>query len=135
MRTLPVLLRILNRSWKGQKMGISKYFKASEFNCKCHSCKLIKPPKELLVILDDVREYFGKPVHIMSGYRCPMHNARVGGAEKSQHKLGTAADIQVKDTHPEIVQRYLLNKYPNDYGIGRYSTFTHIDVRSYRARW
>ena len=115
--------------------NLSKHFSSNEFKCKCGNCELVEPPKELIDILEDVREHFGKPLTIMSGYRCEAHNSNVGGAKKSKHKLGIASDIQVKDTSPNRVQLYLLNKYPNDYGIGRYPYFTHIDVRNYKARW
>lgn len=90
---------------------------------------------ELLEVLEDVRSHFGDlPVVVNSGYRCPTHNKNVGGAKKSQHLLGTAADIVVKGVRPSDVYRYL-DPY-HDGGLGRYGTFTHIDVRgSGRARW
>ena len=34
---------------------------------------------------------------VTSGYRCPIHNAAIGGAAESQHIYGTAADIAVRD--------------------------------------
>lgn len=34
-----------------------------------------------------------RPIAIVSGYRCPVHNAAVGGARDSQHMYGAAADI------------------------------------------
>lgn len=114
---------------------LSEHFSENEFKCKCGNCELIKPPVELLNVLEDIREHFGKPVTIMSGYRCPVHNAEVGGAKNSRHKKGDASDIKVKDISPNSVQEYVLNKYPDQYGIGRYPYFTHIDVRDYKARW
>jgi len=44
-------------------------------------------------VLDPLREAWGKPVCINSGYRCPELNKRVGGAANSQHVEGEAADI------------------------------------------
>ncbi len=114
---------------------LSEHFNSNEFECHCGKCELIAPPEELLTVLEDVREHFGKPVTIMSGYRCPIHNANVGGAKGSKHKKGIAADIKVKDTSPNKVQEYVLNKYKDSYGIGKYAYFTHIDVRDYKARW
>ena len=58
-----------------------------------------------------------------------------GGAKKSQHLLGRAADIVVRNVSPDVVATYLEQQYPFAYGIGRYATFTHIDSRSQRRRW
>ncbi|EKB8274063.1 DUF882 domain-containing protein [Salmonella enterica] len=113
---------------------ISKYFKRSEFACKC-GCGQDTVDAELLAILEDVREHFGKPVIINSANRCPTHNKRVGGASKSVHLTGKAADIVVKGIAPDIVHAYLTAKYSGKYGIGKYKTFTHVDSRSKESRW
>ena len=44
-------------------------------------------------VLDPLREMYGKPITVNSGYRCPKLNAAVGGAKSSQHIRGEAADI------------------------------------------
>ena len=44
-------------------------------------------------VLDPLREKYGKPIQVNSGYRCPKHNLAVGGATQSQHMNGEAADI------------------------------------------
>ena len=46
-------------------------------------------------VLDPLRERYGYPVHVSSGYRCPRVNAAVGGKRTSQHVNGEAADIYV----------------------------------------
>ena len=48
-------------------------------------------------ILQPVREKFGKPILITSGYRCELLNQKVGGVQNSQHKYGEAADIICND--------------------------------------
>ncbi|EAS1809073.1 DUF882 domain-containing protein [Salmonella enterica] len=113
---------------------ISKYFKRKEFSCRC-GCGQDTVDAELLAILEDVREHFGKPVIINSANRCPTHNKRVGGASKSVHLTGKAADIVVKGIAPDIVHAYLTAKYSGKYGIGKYKTFTHVDSRSKESRW
>jgi uncharacterized protein YcbK (DUF882 family) len=113
----------------------SKNFSNSEFKCKCGDCAQIFPPDDLIVIAQDVRDHFNAPVTVHSGHRCPAYNARVGGASKSQHLEANGADMTVKGVSPFMVQEYLLEKYPDQHGIGRYDTFTHIDVRGYKARW
>ena len=115
----------------------SKYFTLGEFACKC-GCGIeqkLQPPKELLEVLDDVRQHFGVPVHVTSGVRCTEYNARVGGKPGSTHQLGKAADIQVQGVNPKVVHAYLVGKYSDKYGIGKYFLFTHIDVRKGKARW
>lgn len=45
-------------------------------------------------VLDPVREKYGKPIHVSSGFRCPQLNAATTGSSKtSQHSKGEAADI------------------------------------------
>ena len=44
-------------------------------------------------VLDPLRDAWGKPIHVNSGYRCPALNKEVSGAPSSQHMKGEAADI------------------------------------------
>lgn len=44
-------------------------------------------------ILDPLREAYGKPIAVTSGYRCPALNKAVGGVATSDHLSGRAADI------------------------------------------
>lgn len=46
-------------------------------------------------ILDKIREAWGKPINVNSGYRCPKLNSAIGGSKTSQHMQGKAADITV----------------------------------------
>ena len=53
-------------------------------------------------VLDPLREAYGKPIVVTSGYRCEKLNRAVGGAASSQHVKGQAADIRrVQDTAEE----------------------------------
>jgi uncharacterized protein YcbK (DUF882 family) len=53
-------------------------------------------------VLDPLREAYGKPIIVTSGYRCERLNRAVGGAASSQHVKGEAADIRsVQDTPEE----------------------------------
>ena len=53
-------------------------------------------------VLDPLREAYGKPIVVTSGYRCEKLNRAVGGAASSQHVKGQAADIRsVQDTPEE----------------------------------
>lgn len=114
---------------------ISEHFLYAEFSCN-HCNKL--PPDgvhpELIRKLELIREHFDVPVTINSGYRCPTHNRNCGGAIGSQHLRGTAADIVVKGVPAHEVYK-AVDPYHDDGGLGKYKTFTHIDVRGHRARW
>ena len=56
-------------------------------------------------VLDPLREAYGKPIVVTSGYRCPALNKAVGGASNSQHMTGQAADIRtIEDTKAENKQ-------------------------------
>ena len=112
----------------------SKYFKRSEFACRC-GCGFDTVDAELLDVLEDMRSQFERPVFINSGCRCQEYNASIGGAINSQHMYARAADIVVDGVSPYDVYKYFTNKYPGLYGIGSYYAFTHVDTRSYSARW
>lgn len=114
---------------------LSKNFSKSEFKCKCGECEQVGPDTELVAELQSLRNDFGASITIHSGHRCKSYNSKVGGAIGSQHLKGTASDITVKGFTPEQVQEHLLAKYPDRFGIGRYNTFTHFDVRGWKARW
>lgn len=81
-----------------------KYFTVSEFvRSEAADKKGIdnRLPKDLLPnvqalvnnVLDPLREAYGKPIIITSGYRCDALNKAVGGVPTSEHRLGMAADI------------------------------------------
>lgn len=110
-------------------------FSRKEFACKC-GCGYDTVDAELLQVLKRLKKHFkGKAVFIDSGCRCVQHNKKVGGASKSQHLFGRAADVRVAGVFPDAVAEYLLETYPGKYGIGRYRSFTHIDTRKVEARW
>ena len=119
---------------KGKAVRLTKNFKTTEFDCKGKGCCSTTVIDSLLVSkLQQIREHFGKPVLINSGYRCTKHNKAVGGAPNSQHTHGKAADIVVKGVKPSEVAAYA--EKIGFKGIGRYSSFTHVDTRSKKARW
>lgn len=51
-------------------------------------------------VLDPLREAWGQPIIVSSGYRCPKLNRAVGGVASSQHTLGQAADIHTVSDKP-----------------------------------
>lgn len=113
---------------------LSPNFKVSEFACR-DGTDTIYIDLRLVHILQQIRDYFGKPVTVNSGYRTQTFNKKVGGVANSQHCKGTAADISISGVAPSKVAAYAEKLMPDTGGIGRYSTFTHVDVRISKARW
>ena len=85
-------------------MKLSEHFDLDEFTRSATADRLhidntipeelIPNLKNLCVqVLEPLREHFGTPVVISSGYRCPALNQAVGGVPNSQHLTGEAADI------------------------------------------
>ena len=62
-----------------------------ETSCKC-GCGLNVQP-DFLVLLNEIRRSYNKPIVVLSGARCPTHNASVGGAKNSSHIEGLAVDL------------------------------------------
>lgn len=48
-------------------------------------------------ILQPIRDRYGKPIKVTSGYRSPQLNKIIGGAKTSQHMYGEAADLKASD--------------------------------------
>lgn len=85
-----------------------KYFTIEELTKTSHPVKNIpdETEKARLVklvdkILDPLREAWGAPIIVTSGYRCDKLNKLVGGATNSQHRRGEAADIRTKSNTQE----------------------------------
>ena len=116
-------------------------FKVREFRCKDGSDEILVD-EALVLLLQCIREHFGKAVTITSGYRTPAHNAKVGGSKSSQHLLGRAADIRVQGVSVEDVAAYAESLMPDRGGVGRYPVkagraagWVHVDTRADKARW
>lgn len=125
------------RAWSKAKNGavkLSANFKVSEFACKDGS-DTVFISSVLVMVLQEIRNHFEKPVIINSAYRNDAYNKKVGGADYSQHKYGTAADIHISGVSPAEIAAYVETIMPNTGGIGIYSSFVHVDVRADRARW
>lgn len=123
-------------------MQLTKNFNLKEFNCKC-GCEMPLEVYENVIKLSTqlqrLRDYLGRPIKINSAYRCPEHNAKIGGSKNSQHMLGKASDIVIDGLTPAEV--YVVIEDLIDFGellqggLGNYNTFTHYDIRKTKARW
>ena len=87
-------------------MKLSKNFSLEELTRSATATKLgidNTPDEEhlnnLQVVVDEIaqplRDHFGKPVRINSGYRSPALNDAIGGSKKSQHSKGEAIDLEI----------------------------------------
>jgi uncharacterized protein YcbK (DUF882 family) len=114
---------------------LSEHFSSSEFACP--DCGKASVTGELIVALEELRAAAKLPIRILSGYRCPEHNASADGASHSQHMLGKAADVRILGL--DLQHAYdVAKKVPAFYfgGIGVYDgNFLHVDVRDGKARW
>jgi len=126
-------------------MKLTDNFSKSEFNCKC-GCEMpndiLDNIKLLAIQLQTIREYVGQPIKINSAYRCELHNSIIGGVKTSQHILGKASDITINTFTPDevvdVIENLLVNEMLGSFyigGLGRYNTFTHLDIRDDKARW
>ena len=119
-------------------MYIEPYITDSEYRCRC--CGEYPPSFRdsahdvIFNAFKQIREAWGKPIPITSGYRCPTHNSMIGGAYLSAHMFGLALDLDcvdddevlelsdcIDDTYPDLRKR----EYTGD------SSFIHIDCAYY----
>ena len=124
---------------------LSASFRVREFACSDHSDPIFID-SELVDILQKIRDHFGKPVHITSGFRTAAYNKTISGSAKySQHLYGKAADIYVEGVTVNTVATYAETLLVNRGGIGRYrkdaahptrkTGWVHIDTRTEKSRW
>jgi uncharacterized protein YcbK (DUF882 family) len=114
---------------------LSPHFSRTEFRCKGtgkpgHPAHDTVVSSHLVQHLEKLRSIVGRPLPIVSGYRCRWWNAKVGGAPAGQHPLGTAADI------PAGYATVRQAEQAGFTGIGNRGQWAvHVDVRPRRARW
>ena len=88
---------------KVNNLFVSPHFRLAEFQCRC--CGNVQLHPELLVKLENLRDAWGSPLLLTSGFRCSRHNKKVNGAEASLHLRGQAADIVVlEDVQEEFIE-------------------------------
>jgi len=121
---------------------LTRNFTIEEFQCRC-GCEMpsdvLANIKDLAEELQVIRQVVDSPITINSGYRCESHNKAVGGAKSSQHLQGKASDIVIKEHQPSetysLLELLIIDGVILEGGLGKYSTFTHYDIRGKKARW
>lgn len=109
-------------------MLLLKNFSVEELMCPC--CKKANFDPKLLELLQSLRDKVGFALTINSGYRCEKHNKEIGGSPHSQHLLGKAVDLSIKNLNGEQKHALLNAAFAQGFtGVGIYSNFLHFDVR------
>lgn len=127
-----------------------KHFSEKEFWCRCSQCQkgdaeMGIPPGGMMGgvpenvkalvenVLDPLREKYGKPIKVNSGYRCPKHNLAVGGATQSQHMKGEAADIAPMDGDARELERLveIIKQNGKWNQMIVYPTFVHVSWKRF----
>lgn len=99
------------------------------------SQEVINNLKELCVnVLEPLRQKLGKPLRVTSGYRSPKLNRLIGGAKKSQHIEGKAADIQVDGMSTEELFQLAIATVPFDQAIQEFDSWLHISWNGSKNR-
>ena len=125
------MIKTVYKSKLGKDFRISPHFTLGEMACKDGSDKVLYST-ELMDKLEKLRAYGGFTIHINSGYRTAAYNRKIGGASKSQHISGTAADIVVKKDGKTVSGKLIccLCQYLSFKGIGYISeSAVHVDMR------
>lgn len=109
----------LCRSTKADEYGI---------NNRCMTEHVKKLTALVDNVLDPLREWYGKPITVNSGYRCPELNKVVKGSKTSQHMKGEAADITTgsKEENKKLFD-YIRENLPFDQLIDE-SNFSWVHV-------
>lgn len=134
------------------RQRLTDHFRVEEFDC--HDGTHVPPEcvgayeRLCAEILEPLRKRFGRCT-VVSGYRPPGYNRRIGGARRSVHMCGradgipgVAADVRFVTGTPRawsIAAEPLLRRaYPPGGGLGVYDGhdgWIHVDTRDYLARW
>lgn len=86
--------------------------------------------KRLAAFLETVKSAIGgKPIIVNSAFRCKQVNDAVGSNDRSQHRLGCAADIRVPQMSPdEVVKAIIAAGLPFDQVIREFDRWTHVSI-------
>ena len=107
-----------------------RYFKRSEFACKCGKCdNLIQD--SFVEKMDALRHICGFPISISSGYRCPAHNAAVSGTgDDGPHTTGCAADVPIDRKRAYILLQNAIQMGFTGIGFKQHGgvRFMHLDT-------
>jgi uncharacterized protein YcbK (DUF882 family) len=133
------IVTLANELAAGMQEGrLTENFLWEEIVCACGQCIRITPAVFThMARLQAMRIELAAPIHVNSGYRCPKHNAAVGGAPQSWHMM-FATDVRPSDGSPyKLKLMYRMALQLGFGGIGLYENkgFIHLDMRPGESRW
>jgi hypothetical protein len=121
-------------------MNLSDHFTFAELTVTDHrsldntpNAGEIENLRRLAAFLELVKDWLGgRPVMVNSAYRSAAINAAVGSSDKSQHRLGCAADIRVPGMTPDaVVKAVMASGLAYDQIIREFDSWTHISIPSF----
>lgn len=137
-----------------KKNQLTTDFHLREFKCKDGTevptnlfCNVVELATQLQIIRNDLNANRPKAapakvdigISIISGYRTPTWNEKVGGKDHSFHLKAMAGDLTCKWESPKQlsarIKRLIKEKKIKQGGVGLYPGFVHYDVRGNAARW
>jgi len=103
------------------------YFRDDEF--KCSHCGVSKMDKGFIDKLNILRESYGKPLRVTSGYRCPAHPVEAKKESSGAHTTGKAVDLAVQGADAYQLLNIALKMGFKGVGIQQKGTgrFIHLD--------
>lgn len=129
---------ILYSSWRDAPAADAwrwPHFSARELACRCggrHCAGEYFHAPAFLDALESLRAETGA-LTVNSGRRCALHNAAVGGAALSQHKIGIACDLALAGHDPASLARAAVAAGFRGLGFGK--SFLHLDARVRPPGW
>lgn len=116
---------------------LTPHFSTAELVCRhCGRAPSLEALLRLAEFGERLRHLLGDlPIHVTSGYRCPEHNAAVGGAPDSFHKKAMALDFVVRGLTVERTWRVCRDLQEEGVvgGLGHYSAWVHADFGPRRS--
>lgn len=83
--------------------------------------------KLVVNILDPLRKAAGSPITVSSGFRSEKVNRLAKGESTSQHRLGEAADINIRGMTPkQVVDLIKKLRLPYDQVINEFDSWVHV---------
>jgi zinc D-Ala-D-Ala carboxypeptidase len=116
-------------------LNYGKYFTEAEFKCK--HCGAVKMDQNFLDRLNKLRESYGKPMRISSGYRCPEHPAERSKVTTGMHTTGKACDVVVEGAEAVFLLQLALQQGFTGIGVQQKGSgrFLHLDTRDRSTIW